>query len=50
MERPAHSTAMSEMSELSRGSSNTLSWEGTAADASWEVALEKLAAEVGGDL
>ncbi len=47
---PAHSTAMSEMSELSRGSSNTLSWEGTAADASWEVALEKLAAEVGGDL
>ena len=41
---------MSEMSELSRGSSNTLSWEGTAADASWEVALEKLAAEVGGDL
>lgn len=47
---PAHSAAMAEMSELSRGSSNTVSWQGTAADASWEVALEKLGAEPGADL
>jgi heme-degrading monooxygenase HmoA len=46
---PAHSAAMSEMSELSRGSSSTLSWQGSAADASWEVALEKLGAGAGAD-
>jgi quinol monooxygenase YgiN len=47
---PAHSAAMAEMSELSRGSSNTISWEGMAADASWEIAIEKLGADVGADL
>ena len=45
----AHATAMGEMNELSRGSSNTISWQGTAADVSWEIAIEKLGAEVGGD-
>lgn len=39
---PAHSAAMSEISQLDRGSSATLSWQGTAADANWDTALAKL--------
>ncbi len=38
----AHSAAMSEMSDLNRGTSGTLSWQGTEADASWAVSIPKL--------
>lgn len=38
----AHSAAMGEMSALNRGTSGTISWQGTAADASWDVAIAKL--------
>lgn len=47
---PAHSNAMSKSSELSRGTSNTISWEGDAATATWEESVARLGAEVGGDL
>jgi heme-degrading monooxygenase HmoA len=33
---PAHVAAMSEVSELSRGSSNTTAWAGNEKDATWE--------------
>jgi hypothetical protein len=46
---PAHNAAMGEMHELSRGTSNTISWQGPAADVDWEVVIEKLGAEEGGD-
>ena len=46
---PAHVTAMSAISELSRGTSNTIAWEGSEKDASWERAAKYLAAETGGD-
>lgn len=42
---PAHAAAMSEVSELSRGSSNTTAWKGSEKDATWERAAGYLAAE-----
>ncbi|NUP04784.1 MAG: hypothetical protein HOW73_01855 [Polyangiaceae bacterium] len=46
----AHAAAMAETSELSRGTSNTISWEGDASTANWEEAATRLGAEPGGDL
>jgi heme-degrading monooxygenase HmoA len=47
---PAHRAAMSEVAELSRGTSKTLAWEGSEKDATWERAASYLAAEPGGYL
>lgn len=46
---PAHVAAMSEVSELSRGGSSTVAWEGSEKDATWERAADYLAAETGAD-
>ncbi|HWA70996.1 MAG TPA: hypothetical protein VG937_01605 [Polyangiaceae bacterium] len=46
---PAHLAAMAEVSELSRGSSSTIAWEGTEKDATWERAADHLASAAGGD-
>ena len=46
---PAHATAMAAMSDVSRGSSNTISWAGTAADTDWAVAIEKLGTQENSD-
>ncbi|HYO95115.1 MAG TPA: antibiotic biosynthesis monooxygenase [Polyangiaceae bacterium] len=39
---PAHVRAMAETSAISRGSTATISWQGSAADGSWERAVERL--------
>jgi heme-degrading monooxygenase HmoA len=46
---PAHLEAMPEIADLSRGTSNTVSWEGSEQDANWERAAELLASETSGD-
>ncbi len=46
---PAHAAAMSYTSELSRGTSNTISWDGDVATATWAEATARLAAETTGD-
>jgi heme-degrading monooxygenase HmoA len=46
---PAHVAAMAVVSELSRGSSNTVAWDGTEQDATWERGAEFLARETSGD-
>lgn len=46
---PAHSMAMLETPMLSRGTSNTISWEGNEATASWAESTTRLGAEAGGD-
>src|SRR6185369_8907297 len=45
---PAHVTAMAAISELSRGSSNTVAWDGTEQDATWDRGAELLARETSG--
>jgi len=45
----AHATAMGETSELSRGTSNTISWDGDETTITWEEAASRLGTEVGGD-
>lgn len=39
---PAHVRAMAETSAVSRGSAATISWQGSAADGSWDRAVERL--------
>lgn len=46
---PAHLKAMPEISDLSRGTSNTIAWEGSEQEATWERAADQLAAEASGD-
>jgi heme-degrading monooxygenase HmoA len=46
----AHLEAMAEISDLSRGTSNTVSWQGSEQDTSWERAAALLASESSGDL
>ncbi|WP_437673557.1 hypothetical protein [Sorangium sp. So ce131] len=46
---PAHVEAMSHTSELSRGTSNTISWEGNEEDVAWEEAARQLASENASD-
>ncbi|AUX47314.1 uncharacterized protein SOCE26_088320 [Sorangium cellulosum] len=46
---PAHVEAMSHTSELSRGTSNTVSWEGTEEDVTWEEGARRLASENASD-
>jgi hypothetical protein len=45
----AHAAAMPETSDLSRGTSNTISWDGDETTATWEEATSRLAAETTGD-
>jgi heme-degrading monooxygenase HmoA len=46
---PAHVEAMSKVGQVSRGSSDTVSWQGPAGDAAWSLAAERLGAEQGGE-
>jgi heme-degrading monooxygenase HmoA len=46
---PAHVSAMAAISDLSRGSSNTVAWDGTEQDATWDRGAEFLARETSGD-
>ncbi|KYG02193.1 hypothetical protein BE21_55180 [Sorangium cellulosum] len=46
---PAHLSAMSHSSALCRGTGNTISWEGTEKDVTWEAAAQQLASESGRD-
>lgn len=46
---PAHATAMSQTSTLSRGTSNTISWAGDEKTATWAEAATRLGNETKGD-
>jgi heme-degrading monooxygenase HmoA len=45
----AHANAMAQISTLSRGTSNLISWEGNETDVSWAAALAHLASTKGGN-
>lgn len=42
---PAHATAMGQITTISRGTSNAISWEASEAQATWEEAARRLASE-----
>lgn len=45
-----HATAMQATPEISRGTGNTIAWEGDETTATWEEGAARLGAEIGGDL
>jgi hypothetical protein len=47
---PAHIRAMAQTTNLSRGTSNTITWEGNAESATWREAARQLGLEVGGEI
>jgi heme-degrading monooxygenase HmoA len=46
---PAHVRAMAETSAISRGSAATISWQGSAADGSWDRAVDRLVGAANGE-
>lgn len=47
---PAHARAMTQTSTLSRGTSNTVAWDGSADSVSWQEAARRLGLVVGGEI
>jgi heme-degrading monooxygenase HmoA len=47
---PAHARAMAQTSDVSRGTSNTTTWDGNAESVTWQEAARQLGLEVSGDI
>lgn len=47
---PAHVRAMAQTAEVSRGTSNTIAWSGSAESATWDEAAKRLGEEEGGEI
>ncbi len=47
---PSHARAMAKTSEVSRGSSNTITWDGDVDSVSWDEAARRLGLEEDGDI
>jgi heme-degrading monooxygenase HmoA len=47
---PAHTRAMAQTSAISRGTSNTITWDGSDSTVTWEEAARQLGLEEGGDI